>query len=137
MQLQDETDYFQLGYDSTTDYLIYQIERTNPSSWTQHPTTNQTGLYKFLSVEVAQHNKYLVQTRQTYDVSTYLGDIGGLASILFMIGQVLIKPYNSFGLQTFLLTRLFRLQPSSTHEQSPDFESGIKFKDSKLQSSES
>ena len=55
--------------------------------------------------------------RETYGVLSWLGDIGGLTDCLLLLGRLLLKPFTSFSLQTFLLSGLFRLQPLKTHKQ--------------------
>ena len=76
---------------------------------------NATGLYKFVSVELNLSTQKLVIMRETYDVLSWLGDIGGLTDCLIIIAKFILKPFTSFGLKTFLLSGLFRLQPLKTH----------------------
>ena len=53
--------------------------------------------------------------RQTYDILSCLGDIGGLTDCLLLASQLFLYPFTSYSLQTFLLSRLFRMQPLKTH----------------------
>ena len=51
-ELQDESGLLQLGYDETAEYLGYNSKQLLPSAWTDHPSKNSTGLYKFVSMEI-------------------------------------------------------------------------------------
>ena len=78
---------------------------------------NATGLYKFVSVELNLDKQRLVIMRETYDVLSFLGDVGGLTDCLLLIGKIILKPFTSYSLQTFLLSGLFRMQPLNTHNE--------------------
>ena len=51
-ELQDETSIVQYGQEDATEFVSLSKSSPQPSSWTQHPSFNSTGLYKFTSVEV-------------------------------------------------------------------------------------
>ena len=44
-------------------------------------------MYKFVSVEIDLDMRKLVITRQTYDLLSWLGDIGGLTDAFLLIGK--------------------------------------------------
>ena len=97
-ELQDETEYLQLGFETQTDFFTHNKENIYASAWVEHPTRNSTGLYKFVSVEVNLSQQKLVIMRETYDVLSWLGDIGGLTDCLLIIAKFIIKPFTNFGL---------------------------------------
>ena len=97
------------------EYFTYEKKSLHHSAWTDHPTVNATGLYKFVSVELNLDQQKLVIMRETYDVLSWLGDVGGLTDCLLLIGKIILKPFTSYSLQTFLLSGLFRMQPLNTH----------------------
>ena len=51
-ELQDESNYLQLGYDETTEYLSISVKDSHISAWREHPSENPSGLYKLVSLEV-------------------------------------------------------------------------------------
>lgn len=51
----------------------------------------------------SSHN---VVARQTYDLLTFLGNIGGLQIILQALGSILVGWYADFNAAIFLLSRL-------------------------------
>ena len=60
------------------------INKVEPqaSAWIEHPTKNETGLYKFSSIEVNLDQRIRSVQRETYDLLSWLGDIGGLVDAL-------------------------------------------------------
>lgn len=53
--------------------------------------------------------------RETYDVLSWLGDIGGLIDALYYISNLILKPFSQFMLQSMLLRSLFRVQDPGVH----------------------
>ena len=47
-------------------------------------------------------------TRQTYDVLSLVGDVGGLVDGLLYVGAFLMWPYSTYKLRAYLLSSLFR-----------------------------
>ena len=99
------------------EYFTYEKKSLLTSAWTDHPSVNATGLYKFVSLEVNLEQQKLVIMRETYDILSWLGDVGGLTDCLLLIGKFILKPFTSYSLQTFLLSGLFRMQPLNTHTE--------------------
>ena len=54
----------------------------------------------------------LTINRSTYDILDCLGDVGGLMDILVLIFKIIMLPFTTFNLKSFLLTTMFRLVPS-------------------------
>ena len=54
--------------------------------------------------------------RGTYDVLSFVGDVGGLADGLLMLINFILSPYTSFKLKSYLLSHLFRRLPENVHE---------------------
>jgi hypothetical protein len=46
--------------------------------------------------------------RQTYDILNFLGDIGGLDSILTSIAILLMNHYSTLKMKSHLLTKLYK-----------------------------
>ena len=116
-ELQDETEFLQYGQEDKVEYLTFEKKSLHASSWVDHPSVNATGLYKFVSVELNLDQQRLVIMRETYDILSWLGDVGGLTDCLLLIGKFILKPFTSYSLQTFLLSGLFRMQPLNTHNE--------------------
>ena len=53
--------------------------------------------------------KLLAFNRSTYDVLTWIGDIGGLTDALVLLLEFILMPFMSFNLKSFLMTYLFRM----------------------------
>ena len=77
---------------------------------------NATGKYKFSSVELNIAPLKQVINRQTYDFLSWLSDCGGLTDACLRIGKLVLKPFTSFNLGSFLLTTLFRVIPTSENK---------------------
>lgn len=86
-----------------------------PSSWRNHPQVHSEGLYKFVSMEVNLDKHSVRINRETYDILSWLGDIGGLIDSLYYLIFLLLKPFSKFSLSSLLLGSLFRVQPKGTH----------------------
>ena len=54
--------------------------------------------------------------RETYDVLSWLGDIGGLTDALRILAQLLLRPFTSFHFASFLLSKLFLAKPDKSKE---------------------
>ena len=77
---------------------------------------NATGLYKFTSMELNLAPQKQIINRQTYDFLSWLSDCGGLTDACLLIGKMVLKPFTSFNLASFLLTTLFRIIPTSSNK---------------------
>ena len=111
-ELQDETEILQFGFEDEDDFLEHRMDVPQPSAWNEHPSKNATGLYKFSSIEFNLDLRVRIINRQTYDILSWLGDLGGLVDALYYVTQALMIPYTSYALRSSLLRMLFRLQPS-------------------------
>ena len=65
-------------------------------------------MYKFNSIYLEMSQEKTVYERSTYSFLEWLGDVGGLSDALRIIGQVMVRPFAYFVLQTELLSRVFR-----------------------------
>ena len=65
-------------------------------------------------------SKLLVFSRSTYDLLTWLSDIGGCKAALFSIAEIILMPFTIFNLKSFLLTYLFRMSSHSSNDQSKE-----------------
>ena len=81
-----------------------------PSHWVDDLLKNPDGFYKFGSIEINIDSKKNIISRQTYHLLDWLGDIGGLADALFIIFQLMLRPYMKFYTARFIVTNLFRLR---------------------------
>ena len=79
------------------------------SVWIDHPTKNEFGLYKFSSIEFNLDKRIGVVQRETYDLLSWLGDLGGLIDALKYAVQFLLAPYAAFSSKSTLLRSLFRM----------------------------
>ena len=60
----------------------------------------------------------MIITRNTYDMLSYLGDVGGLTDMLFLIAQLIMKPFTGFTYSSTLLAMMFRLLPKDNQANS-------------------
>ena len=118
-EMQDESTLLQLGYDEQTD--LFSLNRVLPSisSWNVHPSTSALGRYKFISVEVNMFQQILVINRETYDLLSWLGDVGGLTDAFLLICSFILAPFKKFNTSSFILQFLFRYLPSAVHSTDP------------------
>ena len=92
---------------------MFDIIIDNPiaSAWNGDLAKNETGLFKFSSFEVNLDLRVRIINRQTYDVLSWLGDLGGLIDALYYTIYFLLSPYTSYRLKSKMLRGLFRMQP--------------------------
>lgn len=107
----DESDVFQYGQEDFDDFIQVDPMLPQASAWNDHPMKNSTGLYKFTSAHLLLDQRVLQYNRSTYDVLSWLGDIGGLVDCLLLIGRMFLLPMTTFNMHSILLTYLFRLVP--------------------------
>ena len=80
-----------------------------PSAWTDHPSRNATGLYKFNSFQIELDQKIAVTNRAYYGILDWLRDVGGLSKAILAIGSIVVTIFTSYNLKSELLTTLFRV----------------------------
>ena len=116
MSLQDETAFLQYGQETVT--MFYGIDQPSYhiSAWSDNLIEKPDGKYKFTSMELNLKLKEKIIFRETYDVLSFIGDVGGLADGLLMLFSFLLSPYTSFKLRSYLLSHLFRRLPENVHE---------------------
>ena len=54
----------------------------------------------------------LVINRKTYSILEWLGDIGGLADALIIIGGIFVLPVATYALESNILAAIFRFRKS-------------------------
>lgn len=54
--------------------------------------------------------------RETYDLLSWLGDLGGLIDALYYVIFFFLKPFTTFRLSNLLLSSLFRMLPYSKQQ---------------------
>ena len=101
-EVEDESDYLQIGQFYEESIFHYTFGFPAASSWIYFPHK-----YKFISLELFFHFDKITFSREPYSLLEYFGDIGGLLDFLFLIGMALIAPLTIFKLQATLLEQLF------------------------------
>ena len=105
VELDDETDYFQYGQSTTTNFYRKGNDslQTHASTWNSFPTKDEPNKhYKFASVAIYFNGELVQISRSTYSILDWLGDCGGLYGILLIIGEVIAQPFSTFALQSNL-----------------------------------
>ena len=54
-----------------------------------------------------------IVTRQTYDILTWLGDVGGLYDGIKGLGSIIMSAFSTYSMKTLLLTTMFRTTQSN------------------------
>lgn len=82
--------------------------------------------YKIAGFSVMRNLHYTVITRTTYDILNCIGDIGGLESVLLIIGSMLISKFSNFASVAFFMRHIFyTTSPSFNRKKtSIDFHEG-------------
>lgn len=105
-----------LGFDEIQDFIELEYIEIHPSAWTEdlleYP---EDGMYKFTSVSVDMQQKKVIIARETYDLLTWMGDIGGLADCLYYFCHFVLMPFTTFTFNSALLRSIFRLLPKAVH----------------------
>ena len=73
--------------------------------------------YKVVSAYISLSMDQTVIERQTYSLLEWLGDVGGLSDMLFLIGKLLISPIAAFALKAELLSQAFRFTLSLNYKE--------------------
>ena len=87
---------------------------TAPSAFNTWPTKEKPVMYKFNSVYLELSQDKTVYERSTYSFLEWLGDVGGLADALRIIGLILVRPFAYFVLKMELLSRVYRSSNDAT-----------------------
>ena len=82
-----------------------------PSAWIDDLNEKPDGRRKFTSVTIDLSPNLVVVQRETYDLLTWLGDVGGIADALYLLGNIILMPFTAYSFQSNLLSRMFRLLP--------------------------
>ena len=102
-RLVDDSAYVQVGQVDTINY-----HRLNPSALRQSLDIDYPSNYKIIGLDqLYSHDLYMV-SRETYDLLTWLGDIGGFMQGLEWIGIVIVCTYYSErNGSSYMVSRLF------------------------------
>ena len=87
--------------------FTWEPSTLTPSSWINYPTH-----YKFIALGFYVDSSHNVITRQTYDILTFLSDLGGLQQTFITFGSLLVGWYAQFngveGMRTKAMARILR-----------------------------
>ena len=101
-EVEDETDYFQVGQTQSDTFYSLKVSEIVSSSHNSFPHD-----YQFIDIEISHHNDKLMINRQTLDILACFGDIGGLVEFVYYIGYFLLLPFTKFTLGSTLLSLFF------------------------------
>lgn len=109
---------------------FYQLEKDKyyPSSENDDLIEKPDGEYKMGSFEIIAKNTKLINSRQTYGILDWLGDVGGLNDALFIIVQIALTPFTKFYYASFIMRQIFRWKPAGPQLEKADKESVLKEK---------
>ena len=101
-ELDDETDYLQLGQSKATEFFEYYMNPPAPSAWQFFPER-----YKIIGIEIYMDFALKSINRSTYSILDYLGDIGGFRDIIQIILGFVLSGYTAYNLDSHILYQLF------------------------------
>jgi hypothetical protein len=78
------------------------------SSWNTYPDH-----YKLFGIEIMLSPDIGRNDRETYDLLSYLGDLGGLVEILKILLGAFAFPFSGLRLQALLTNRLYHISQDS------------------------
>lgn len=100
-ELEDETDYFQLGQQHTQQHMKMKMQSNQDSSWNVYPDR-----YKFISLHFLLDQDMRLTERQTYSFLAYASDMGGLKEFLLTFFGVFAYPFSTMRMKALLTNRL-------------------------------
>jgi hypothetical protein len=89
--------------------LHAELGVNQPSSWRSYPNH-----YKLIGVEFMVSSDINNIARETLDIFTFLGDIGGLLDLLILIFGYFLMPFAEKRMEALLTNRLFHLTGDKT-----------------------
>lgn len=101
--VQDNTDYLQFGQNKDTEFWDFETVKSTISAY-----NNFESKYKIIGIQIQTSFAQMTYQRQTYDILNFLGDIGGLDSILTSIAILLMNHYSTLKMKSHLLTKLYK-----------------------------
>ena len=107
--VEDETGYIQDGTEVERNFLHAELGVNQPSSWRSYPNH-----YKLIGVEFMVSSDINNIARETLDIFTFLGDIGGLLDLLILIFGYFLMPFAEKRMEALLTNRLFHLTGDKT-----------------------
>lgn len=101
-KLEDSVHFLQIG--NKVDYEWYSLTAGLPfiSTWNQFPNR-----YKICGLQINISHDQTVTNRQTYDLLMFLGEVGGLNSILMLMGVLIIGWFSAFNSDSYLVSVLY------------------------------
>ena len=84
-QIEDEIEYLYLGVEELRSFFSYEFDRLNLSYEDSFPD-----YYKFAGLSVFRSFDKEVIQRSTYDILNFLGDVGGLETVLSLVGGLVV-----------------------------------------------
>ena len=94
---------FNPGWFASDDYTVYRID--------EEPQVASSDQDMPIWVHISPSHDHLIYSRAIYNVFDFLGDIGGLASVLQMIAGFIVSVTMSGSLMNRLFSKLFYLLP--------------------------
>ena len=116
-KLEDESDLIQYGQSVSEEFYFLKPGNTQSGGYSDDLSVNAKGTYAFADTYFVPNEKVLIESRQTYSLLEWLGDIGGLNDILFLIAEQFITSYQGFFQANLILTSLFRSRNKSAMNQ--------------------
>lgn len=95
------------------EYYFLKTGATQSGGHSEDLSLNAKGTYAFADTYVVPRETVLINTRQTYSLLEWLGDIGGLNDICFLIVEQFVSSYQGFFQANLILTSLFRSRSKS------------------------
>ena len=115
-ELEDETDFLQVGQTDQRTYYTVGMLDPKPTGWVNFPDESQPDNYfKYASYEFELNLDVMQWSRQTYSVLDFLGDIGGLYDALRIIAAAFVAPLSQFALRVDLMASLFNYSDVHKH----------------------
>ena len=105
--IEDEIQYLYLGVEELRSFFSFDSDRLNLSYEDTFPDS-----YKFAGFSIFRSFDEEVIQRETYDILNFLGDVGGLETVLTIVGGFIISSLINFIMKSRFFEKLYYYRPS-------------------------
>ena len=105
--IEDEIEYLYLGVEELRSFFSFDFDRLYLSYEDTFPEA-----YKFAGFSIFRSFDEEVIQRETYDILNFLGDVGGLETVLTIVGGFIIASLINFITQSRFFEKLYYYRPS-------------------------
>ena len=109
-ELEDQASIINIGHNhELRRYMQMRVDHNEKSSWVHYPDK-----YKFFSLNFVLSDEFIVTERETYDLLSFAGDVGGALEFLRIFASALFLPFSALRMKALIANRLYHISTETT-----------------------